>query len=203
MIHLYTSCCLVAKLSPTLLSPVDCSPPNSPVPEILQARREEWVAISFSRGSSRPRDRICISCIGRGILYTEPPGKPSVTHMYINIYIFWFFFFISYFKTLSIDVCALQQILVVYFMCGSMSVLTPNSWFIPPLRPHFSSVTIRCFLCLWLKPGEHRDCCLSVYSCPSVGKLLVASTFLYFVIFPSVIPDAPQFLKRFFFVDHF
>ena len=33
---------------PTLCDPVDCSPPGSPVPEILQARTLEWVAISFS-----------------------------------------------------------------------------------------------------------------------------------------------------------
>ena len=33
---------------PTLCDPVDSSPPGSPVPEILQARTLEWVAISFS-----------------------------------------------------------------------------------------------------------------------------------------------------------
>ena len=42
------------------------------VHEILQARMLEWVAISFSRGSSWPRDWThvsCVSCIGRWILY--------------------------------------------------------------------------------------------------------------------------------------
>ena len=34
---------------PTLCDPVDCSPPGSPVPGILQARTLEWVAISFSQ----------------------------------------------------------------------------------------------------------------------------------------------------------
>ena len=34
---------------PTLCDPIDGSPPGSPVPEILQARTLEWVAISFSR----------------------------------------------------------------------------------------------------------------------------------------------------------
>ena len=34
----------------------DCSPPGSCVHGILQARILEWVAILFSRGSSRPRD---------------------------------------------------------------------------------------------------------------------------------------------------
>ena len=33
---------------PTLCDPIDCSPPGSPVPGILQARTQEWVAISFS-----------------------------------------------------------------------------------------------------------------------------------------------------------
>ena len=48
---------------------MDCSPPGSSVHGILQARILEWVAISFSRGSSQPRDRTQISCIA-GRLYT-------------------------------------------------------------------------------------------------------------------------------------
>ena len=49
--------------------PVNCSPPGSTVHGISQARILEWVATSFSRGSSQPRDRTYISCIGRRILY--------------------------------------------------------------------------------------------------------------------------------------
>ena len=48
----------VAQSCPTLCDPMDCSLPSSSVHGILQARILEWVAISFSRGSSRPRDRI-------------------------------------------------------------------------------------------------------------------------------------------------
>ena len=33
---------------PTLCNPIDCSPPGSPVPGILQARTLEWVATAFS-----------------------------------------------------------------------------------------------------------------------------------------------------------
>ena len=47
----------VAQSCLTLCNPVDCSPPGSSVHGILQARILEWVAISFSRGSSWPRDR--------------------------------------------------------------------------------------------------------------------------------------------------
>ena len=47
----------------TLCDPVDCSPPGSPVHGIFQARILEWVAISFSRGTSQPRDWTRVSCI--------------------------------------------------------------------------------------------------------------------------------------------
>ena len=47
--------------------PMDCSPPVS-VYGISQARILKCAAISFSRGSSQPRDRTCVSCIGRQIL---------------------------------------------------------------------------------------------------------------------------------------
>ena len=43
--------------------PMDCSLPGSSVHGIFQARVLEWVAISFSRGSSWPRDRTRISRI--------------------------------------------------------------------------------------------------------------------------------------------
>ena len=53
----------VAQLCPTLCDPMDCSLPGSSVHGISQARILEWVAISFSRGSSRPRDRTPVSHI--------------------------------------------------------------------------------------------------------------------------------------------
>ena len=51
---------------------MDCSPPSSSVHGIFQARILEWVAISFSKGSSWPRNWShisCFSCIGKQILY--------------------------------------------------------------------------------------------------------------------------------------
>ena len=55
----------------TLCDPLDCSPPDSSVHGILQARMLERVAISSSRGSFQPRDRTHISCIGRWVLYHQ------------------------------------------------------------------------------------------------------------------------------------
>ena len=60
---------LVTQSCLTLCDPMDCSPPGSSVPGILQAKILEWAAISFSRGSSRPRDQTHASCIGRQNLY--------------------------------------------------------------------------------------------------------------------------------------
>ena len=48
----------------TLCNPVDYSLPVFSIHGILQARILEWVAISFSRGSSRPRDWTQVSHIG-------------------------------------------------------------------------------------------------------------------------------------------
>ena len=53
----------VAQSCPTLCDPMECWLPGTPVHGIFQARILEWVAISFSRGSSRPRDRTRVFCI--------------------------------------------------------------------------------------------------------------------------------------------
>ena len=54
-------CVLVAQSCPTLCDPMDCNPQGSSVHEIFQARILEWVAISFSGGSSQSRDRTQVS----------------------------------------------------------------------------------------------------------------------------------------------
>ena len=53
----------VTQWCPTLCDPMDCSLPHSSIHGIFQARVLEWVAISFSRGSSWPRDRTQVSRI--------------------------------------------------------------------------------------------------------------------------------------------
>ena len=63
----------------TLCDSMDCSLQGYSVHWIFQASVLEWVAISFSRGSSRPRDRIQFSCIaGRQTLYhLSHQGSPG------------------------------------------------------------------------------------------------------------------------------
>ena len=53
---------LVTQSRLILCDPMGCSPPGSFLHGILQARKLEWVAIPFSRGSSWPRDQTHVSC---------------------------------------------------------------------------------------------------------------------------------------------
>ena len=62
------SSCLVIQSCPTLSDPMDCSPSGSSVHGILQERILVWVAISFSRRSSRARDQTLASYIA-GIFF--------------------------------------------------------------------------------------------------------------------------------------
>ena len=59
---------------------MDCSPPGSSVYGTLEARILGWVAISFSRGSSQPRDQRDASpafpALAGGFFTIEPRGKP-------------------------------------------------------------------------------------------------------------------------------
>ena len=57
----------------TLCDPMDCSPSESSVHGISQARRLEWVAISFSRGSPDPRIEPGSPGLAGGFFTTELP----------------------------------------------------------------------------------------------------------------------------------
>ena len=65
----FSCVCLATQLCLTLCDPIDCNPSGPSVHGMLQARLLEWVAISFSRRFSRPRDRNWVTCICRQMLY--------------------------------------------------------------------------------------------------------------------------------------
>ena len=60
LLNIYPEKSEVKSLS--LCNPMDCSLPGFSIHGILQAKVLEWVAIDFSRGSSRLRDRTQVSC---------------------------------------------------------------------------------------------------------------------------------------------
>ena len=74
---------LVSQSGPTLCNPMDFSPPGSSVQVTSQAKILEWVAISFSRWSSKLRDQTCISYIAGGFFTTEPPGKSTTFEYFL------------------------------------------------------------------------------------------------------------------------
>ena len=74
-----TTCvCTVAQSCLTLCDLMDCSPSGSPVHGIFQARILEWVVISFSRGSSWPRDQTMSPALANRFFTIAPPGKSQI-----------------------------------------------------------------------------------------------------------------------------
>ena len=59
------SLCLRVKSCPTLSDPMDCSLSGSFIHRFFQARILEWVAISYSRGSSQPSDQTQAACTAK------------------------------------------------------------------------------------------------------------------------------------------
>ena len=114
---------LVTQLCPTLCNPVDCRPPGSSVHGASQVRILEWVAISFSRASSWPRDQTQISCIA-GRLFTTWANQGSPIISTLMLLLIW------------------QQVLACSPEVGdpwtrrSVELLTRVPWFFPVWSPH-------------------------------------------------------------------
>ena len=103
----------VAQSCPTLCDPMDCSLSGSSVYGIFQARVLEWIAISFSRGCSWPRNRTRVSHIaGRHFtvwatreatqkksLATKKDTNPKVRTTLISTFFFFFTILIYFIKT--------------------------------------------------------------------------------------------------------
>ena len=69
-----------------LSNPMDCSLWGSSIHGIFQARVLEWVAVSFSRGSSRPRGWIWVSSIASRRFYHMSHQRSSLTRPQMTLY---------------------------------------------------------------------------------------------------------------------
>ena len=81
--HFYICVCVCVKSlqsCPTLCDRMDCCPPGFSVHGISQATILEWIAISFSRGSSQPTDQTCLLH-----LLHRQAGFLPLTPIYIHI----------------------------------------------------------------------------------------------------------------------
>ena len=78
--------CMRAQSCLTFLQSHRLQSSGSSVHSIIQARLLEWVAISFSRASSWPRDLTCVSCLADGFFTSEPTIYIYIKQM--SIYLF-------------------------------------------------------------------------------------------------------------------
>ena len=74
----------VAQSCPTLCNPMDCGLPGSSVHRIFQARILEWIATSFSRESSQPRDQTRVSCFSFIDRHSFPTGRLGKAHCHLR-----------------------------------------------------------------------------------------------------------------------
>ena len=122
------------------------SSPGSSVHRISQARILEWIAISFSKGSSRPRDRTQVSWIAGTLSHLSCQGSPFYTWnwIYVNVTL-------SIRPTLSLTPCVHKSILHI---CVSISTLKIGS-----------------LVLFFLDSICHVDLFLSLRSCLIVTKI--------------------------------
>ena len=118
---------------PTLCDPIDGSPPGSPVPGILQARILEWVAISFSRGSSWSWIPTCVSYISCNGSWEAPQPCVCVC-VCVCVFSFRFFSIIGYYKivehtSLCCVVCLSRSCIIYLF-----SLLSRYTYCLPALN---------------------------------------------------------------------
>ena len=106
---------------------MNCSLPGSSVYGIFLARILEWVAISFSRGSSLPRDWTRVSCIGGGFFTTEPPGKPPTLLGLMS-------------TTQWVKLAAAQHLHFAIFQILIISIKSPGRPWTSPLVPLFQTI---------------------------------------------------------------
>ena len=93
------SVCLLAQSCPTLCDLMDCSPPGSSVHGIFEAKILGWIAISYSRGSSRSRDQpmsLANPALAGRFFTTTPPGR----HIFLILYTY-MLFLLNYLKACS------------------------------------------------------------------------------------------------------
>ena len=89
VLHVCVSECVcvrpVTQSCPILCDPINCSLPGSSIRGILLARILEWVAISFSRGSSWPRDWTRVSCLAGGFCSTSHLRSPFLVYLLLFV----------------------------------------------------------------------------------------------------------------------
>ena len=170
----------VAQSCLTLCDPMDCSLPGSSLHGILQARVLEWIAISFSRGSSQPRDRTRVSLIpGRRFnLWATREAPVTVNGIYWNKLNPLFGLFRE----------SIQIIILKFFSKGSKQLISATVRICKALPTflHPFAMTFKCDF--WLHWRESREKMIQTpcQILPSAGNFLKCN----FGLFKTIIQDS-------------
>ena len=115
----------------TLCDPMDCSLPGSSVHGIFQARVLECIAISFSRGSSGPRNWTRVSCIaGRRLTVWATREAPEKQDRLAKM---WTKCYVSY-PLFSLIMPHFHFLRILFFWIFSRSILGPSTRYVYLLR---------------------------------------------------------------------
>ena len=145
---------------------MDCSSPGSSVHGILQARILEWVTISFSKGSSQPRDQTLVPCI-TGRFFTGWATREATTNFQKEWMVFSLYlnsiFLVSQLMLLT-TVCLYYNTLLDFLWPTCLFILFSLIWSLLSLS------TSNCYLTLKFSSGPilTLPCSLSSIT-PSLG----------------------------------
>ena len=140
---------LVAKLCLTLCNPMDHSPPGSSVLGIFQARILEWVAISFSRGSSPPWDWTWVSYIAGGFFANWATREAPFFHDFSNLNLFVLVRLAKVFLLLLIFSKSQRSILLIFLHLPSSYLFLLWSLLFPSICYFWISLIFICNFLRW------------------------------------------------------
>ena len=131
---------------------MDCSPPDSSVHGIYQARILKWVAISSSRDLPDPGIKSMSPALAGGFFTTEPPGKPTVTYFALKYLLFWKIHHRFHLYFIKVEIFLLSKYHQFNSvaqscptLCNPMDCSTPGF----PVHPQLSACSNSCPLSQW------------------------------------------------------
>ena len=163
-----------------------CSLPGS-VHEILQSRILEWVAVPFSRGSSRPRDWTQVSHIAGVSLTSEPPGSPILCILEV---LCWVAPSLWYSVIISLGITAILR----HFYNSVLNFLWVGKWSLEPVIVLTNTVFMRLLRSIFIIVHNSR----TLTSGPFSAVFLVVSYLIFiYSVRPPLLPSLSTLLATY------
>ena len=170
-----------------ICKPMNCSPPGSSVHRISQASTPEWVAISFLRGSSRPRPWTCMSylfCTGGWIFTTSATWEVCISYISCLLYFTWHLHVFMKETLLKIKYHLSHYVSREFYM-SIFIVISGNRWISLMLNIDYLKSFLHILSCQCMQLYLNENLCFEEGLMPSrivVLQLLQALSCLYFSV---------------------